>query len=477
MQFNSSELYDLSLLDLSYLTKEQQGKEVERLAKEVGLKSFDLFNDLLIRSRLLKLNEEEHILLLTIHHIVFDGWSMGVFVEELTYFYEACSKGNSFKFEELPIQYVDFAVWQRQWLQGERLQEQLLYWKEKLVGDLPVLKLPTDYPRPPIQTFTGGKCSIVIPAELSKKIKDLADTEETTLFMMLLSAFKVLLHQYSKQEDIIVGTLISNRGVMETEKLIGCFLNTLVLRTELYRGIRFGEVLARVKKITLEAYNNQDLPIEKLVEELDPKRSLSHTPLFQVLFNMLNFKIGEMKLPELTVSPIISSESSSKFDMTLYAEEKEDGIYLDLVYKADLFSKERMVDMLKHYRLLLEEITKNPEIRINSLPLPAEKYRAMLVESLEQSKVMDSLEHIEPLTEMEKVIAEIWREVLELKEISVYDDFFELGGHSYLLVQIHSKLCMRMRAKVLNYNIALVDLFKYPTIYSLAKYLSNMQDI
>ncbi|WP_414574316.1 condensation domain-containing protein, partial [Nostoc sp. CCY 9925] len=290
--------------------------ETMRLASEEAQRPFDLSQGPLLRATLLRLDEKENVLLLTMHHIVSDGWSTGVLVREIAVLYEAFSAGKLSPLPELPIQYTDFAYWQRQWLQGEVLETQLAYWKQQLAGAPQVLELPTDYNRPAVQTFQGASEPLVLPKALSEGLKTLSQQEGVTLFMTLLAAFKVLLHRYTKQDDIMVGTPIANRNRTETEGLIGFFVNTLVIRTELSDNPSFQKFLTQVREVALGAYAHQDLPFEKLVEELQPERNLSHTPLFQVMFVLQNAPIPPLKLSGLSLSPLKLNTTTAKFDLT-----------------------------------------------------------------------------------------------------------------------------------------------------------------
>jgi amino acid adenylation domain-containing protein len=362
----------LPVEDLSSLTGAEREEAVQRRAQEEKRRPFDLERGPLFRAGLLRLGEEEHVLLSSIHHIVCDGWSMGVFQRELGALYEAFSGGEPSPLAELPIQYADYALWQRRWLTGRVLEQQLGYWRRRL-AELPVLELPTDHPRPAVQTHGGARQELVLPESLTEALKELGRREGATLFMVLLGAFQVLLSRYSGQEDVAVGTPIAGRNQAETEGLIGFFVNTLVMRTNLSGDPSFREVLSRVREVALGAYDHQDLPFEKLVEELQPERDLSRTPLFQVFFNMVNVPSSRIELPGLTIETIQRSselgEPESKFDITLYAREREEGIGLRAVYNADLFERDTISVILGHFRTLLEAIAADPERRLSSLSL------------------------------------------------------------------------------------------------------------
>ncbi|MBD1944543.1 amino acid adenylation domain-containing protein, partial [Coleofasciculus sp. FACHB-712] len=360
----------LNLVDLRKYSGNKRVIELQKLIDNERLQAFDLENDSLIRVTILCLGEKEHILLLTLHHIISDGWSLNLLYRELTILYSDFSKGNYSSLPNLPIQYVDFADWQREWQAGKVFDEQVFYWKRQLDGVPPLLELPIDRPRPAVQTFSGAKQSQQLDKSISEALKTLSQGEGVTLFMTLLTAFKVLLYRYSGSQDIVVGTPVAGRNRPELEGLIGFFLNTVVLRTQLDGNPSYRELLGRVREVTLGAYQHQEMPFEKLVEELQPERSLSYNPLFQVLFNMVNLEFQAMQMPGLAVEFIPSSEAASKFDLTLYVREQAEGIRLDWVYNGDLFEKETIARMGGHFQALLEGIATNPNQAISDLPRP-----------------------------------------------------------------------------------------------------------
>ncbi len=272
----------LEVINLEQLPLLQREEEMHRLAVADSKKPFDLTRDLMIRATLFRLKEAEHVLAITLHHIASDAWSLGVLYQELAQLYSAQLNGTRATLPELPIQYADFTLWQRDWLRGKILDDQLGYWKQQLAGAPDYLELPTDKPRPAVQTFRGGAVSLTLPPQLGKAVKALSRQEGATPFMTLLAAFHILLDRYARQTDILIGSPIAGRAQIETEGLIGFFVNTLVLRNDLSGNPTFREFLHRVRKVTLDAYAHQDLPLEKLVIELKPERSSSHSPLFQV---------------------------------------------------------------------------------------------------------------------------------------------------------------------------------------------------
>ena len=374
-----SQSFRLKIVDLQKSSEADRRTATCRLARIEAQRPFDLTQGPLLRTTLLRLNPEAHILLLTIHHIVFDGWSVAVFLQELSAIYEAYRIGQSPDLPKLSIQYGDFAVWQREWLQGKILEDQLEYWKQQL-EDTVKLELPTDRPRPAIQSFRGKSYAKVFSNEMAEKLKELGLQEGVTLFMTLLTAFKVLLYRYTGQDDIVVGIPIANRNRTEIENLIGFFVNTLVLRTNLSNKTTFRELLADVREVALGAYEHQDLPFEKLVEELHPQRDLSRTPLFQVFFNMLNREKNQLKLDGVTVEPLNPSEPNAKFDLTLYVrEQKNAGLHFQLEYNADLFEDKTIIRMMDHFETLLDGIVANPDQSYKALPLLTAKEREQVV--------------------------------------------------------------------------------------------------
>lgn len=369
------------------LSPQEQEIEVKKLASEEVAKPFDLSQGPLWRCTLLQLGAEEHILLLTIHHIIFDGWSVGIIFRELSEFYTAFTTGKPSSLPELPIQYADFAIWQRQRLQGEVLENLLDYWRQQLKDVPPVLQLPTDFPRPKVQSFQGGTQSFILPPDLTEQIKALSQQQGVTLFMILLAAFQTLLYRYTGQEDIVVGSPIANRNREEVQELIGFFANTLVLRTDFAGDISFRELLARVRDCTLSAYAHQELPFERLVEELQPERNLSYNPLIQVMFILENTPTEALRLPNLAVSHIVPENAIAKLDLslniyeTLNIYENSSGLTGVFRYNTDLFTPDTISRMVGHFLTLLSGIVNNPDRKLSHLPLlTAAEQHQLLVE-------------------------------------------------------------------------------------------------
>ncbi len=369
----------LPIVDLRELPETEREAEVQRLATNEAQRPFDLAQGPLVRATVLRLGENEHVGLLTMHHIVSDGWSTGILIREMAILYEAFCSGRPTSLPELPIQYADFAHWQRQWLDGGVLETQLTYWKRQLAGAPPFLDLPTDHTRPIVQTFRGAHQSLRLPKNISAGLKALSRQEGVTLFMTLLAAFKILLHCYTSQDDIIIGTPIANRNRLETEGLIGFFVNTLVLRTDLSGDPDFRELLRRVREVCLAAYAHQDLPFERLVEELHLARDLSRNPLFQVMFVLQNARLGTLELPGLTLSPLEVDSGTTHFDLTLHIADTGDELIASLAYNTDLFETGSIARMLRHFQMLLETVCASPGRRLSELSLLTEAERQQVL--------------------------------------------------------------------------------------------------
>jgi amino acid adenylation domain-containing protein len=345
----------------------ESGWSVAReLAQAEAGRPFDLARGPLLRTTLLRLDADNHVMLLTMHHIVSDGWSVGVLIREFTALYEAYRRGEPSPLPELEIQYADYAVWQRQWLQGEALEAQLGYWRRQLAG-VPMLELPTDYPRPAVSTSRGASVPFMLSRDLAEKLRGLSRRENVSLFMTLLAGFQAVLCRWSGQEDFVIGTDIANRTWKETEGLIGFFVNQLVLRTSLSGDPSFQHLLARVRETTLMAYAHQDLPFDRLVEALNPPREASRTPLFQVKFVLQNAPTQPLAISGLSLKPLDLKRDSAKFDLLFNLAEMEEGIAGTLDYSTDLFAGQKIVYLLERYYFILEKVADAPETRLSEL--------------------------------------------------------------------------------------------------------------
>src|SRR5882724_3824140 len=359
----------LAQTDLDHLPPEEREEHAKQTIREEAARPFELAHGPMIRASLLRLAEQEHILLLSTHHIVSDAWSAGILFRELETLYNAFASGQPSPLAPLAIQYADYAEWQRKWLQGDVLERQLSYWKSKLHGVTGILELPTDRPRSAAQTSRGAYKYQILSKALSSRLAELSKREGITLFMTLLAAFQTLLWRYSNQDDIVVGSPIAGRSRVEIEGLIGFFINTLVLRTNFSGNPTFRALLDQVKETAVGAYAHQDLPFEKLVEELQPERDLRRNPLFQVMFQFQNTAPSKMNLNGLSTSKLEAPTESAKFDLMLLTREQDAGLMCLLEYNTGLFDGETIERILGHYATLLESIVAHPDSRVADLPL------------------------------------------------------------------------------------------------------------
>jgi hypothetical protein len=400
----------LPLIDLQDLPKDEQAVQVKRLALEQAQRPFDLATGPLIRTTILKLadatkhatripfrfapgtRDTKHILLLTMHHIISDGWSIGVLLQELSVLYGTFSAHRPdlgrrpSPLPALPIQYADFAVWQRERLSGELLAKQLDYWQRQLTGAPTLLELPTDHPRPAVQTFKGRTWQFEIGPDLTRQLHALSQQARASLFMTLLAAFTALLSRYSGQDDIVVGSPIDDRNRQETENLLGLFVNTLALRTDLSGNPTFRELLERVRQTTLDAYEHRDIPFEKLVEELQVKRAASHTPLAQAAFALENIGLSFIKFSDLAIRPLEIDTGTAKTDLTMYVQDDAERLKGTLEYSSDLFEAATIVRMAEDFQSLLEAIVAAPAQRLADLWLSSGiRARPLTTSQIEES--------------------------------------------------------------------------------------------
>ena len=371
----------LAVEDLTHLTSAEREAEVRRLSATEATAVFDLQRAPLLRVRLLSLDTDEHIVLLTMHHIISDGWSTSVLVREVGALYEAYLRGEGSPLAELEIQYADYAVWQREWLQGEVLERQLEYWRKQLAGAPTVLELPTDKVRPAMQSYRGATQAISFSRELTTKLHALSRREAATLYMTVLAAFQVLLYRYSGQAQMLLGMPIAHRTRTEVEKLIGFFINTLVVRGDVDGNPKFSELLKRVREVVLGAYTHQDVPFERIVEEMNPERDMSRSPLFQVVLSWQNAPSSRLQLENIELSPVEVEFKSVRYDIELVLWEAEGQIFGHIEYNTDLYEAETMARMGRHLDTLLGSIVEDPELRLSELALLDEaESRRLLVE-------------------------------------------------------------------------------------------------
>ncbi len=372
----------LPVVDLCELEAAEQEAAVQRHLEQAAQQQFDLSRGPLMKTEMLKLAEDEHVLYLTLHHIIADGWSMGVLVNEVGTLYEALAEGRESPLAELPIQYADYAIWQRQWLQGEVLEGLLNYWREQLTG-APFLELPSDYSREAEQTFGSQSRTFELSRELTAALNELTRREGVTLFMTLLACWQLLLARYTGQDDIVIGSPIANRNRAEVEGLVGLFVNILVLRTQVAGEMTFLELLARVREMCLGAYAHQDLPFEWLVEQLRPQRELSRPPLFQVLFQLQNMPYEELKLPGLKLTALPTAFGAAKVDLTLSMGETEGMLFGEFIYSENL-CRETILRMERQWRLLLESVVENPDSPVSTLEMGTEEESVELIDSFNE---------------------------------------------------------------------------------------------
>jgi amino acid adenylation domain-containing protein len=409
----------LAVLDLTGLPVDQQEAEVARLSEADARKPFDLSSELLIRAQLLQLRSDLYVLLLSMHHIVSDGWSIGVLTHELSELYNAARAGRDPILPALPIQYADFAQWQRKWLSGEVLNHQLAYWKRQLADAPPELRLPTDRPRPAVQSFRGQLETIEIEPKLADDLRSLSNESGATLFMTLLTGFAVLIARYSNQWDMVIGSPIANRTRSELERLIGFFVNTLALRLRFDGGQTFREVLRQTRQVALDAYAHQDLPFERLVDELQTERDLSRNPIFQVMFALQNAPLGEREFVGLTIDPIKATAVAAQFDLVLDVWETQRSLTCVLEYSTDLFDRETALRLLGHYRNLLAKMVSDVDQSISSITF---------IDTEERLCLLDRFNSIQKNYPTKWTLHELFEEQVALapRRLAVVDQYSQL---------------------------------------------------
>ncbi|PEU19242.1 MULTISPECIES: non-ribosomal peptide synthetase [unclassified Bacillus (in: firmicutes)] len=375
---NGAHSFSLSKIDVTHLNGDSKEEEVTRIRKGEGNKPFNLRKDLLIRASLIQMEEDEHLLIVTFHHIIFDGWSVGVFAHELAEFYNNFKEEKRNELPDLPIQYSDYALWQKEWLQGETLSSQLAYWKQKLTGSSP-LEVSGDYSRPPVQRYIGRTVNKMLSDEMTSKLRDISEKAGTTLFMTLFAAYSALLQRYSGQNDFVIGSVIANRNRSEVEGLIGFFANTLPLRVNITPDKTFKELLEQVKLTTLEAYNYQDTPFEMILDHMGVERDLSRHPLFQVLFVLQNAPMNVAPMDGLDVTMKIESNDTAKFDLTMQVFEEGKQLRIALEYNTDLFDKTKINRLLENFCTLLENVMHQPQVPLSRLRMLSKEEQKLLL--------------------------------------------------------------------------------------------------
>ncbi|WP_255581301.1 condensation domain-containing protein, partial [Caballeronia sp. dw_276] len=384
--------FDFPLTDLSALPAEEREDALQQLLANAVRSGFDLAEGSLMRAQLVRLDAREHVVALALHHIVSDGWSTGVLVREVAALYEAFSRGEPSPLPALSVQYADYASWQREWLSGAVLREQLDYWQAQLADAPTLLNLPTDHPRPAVQRHRGAVHGFEIAAQITDALRAASRRGQATLFMTLASGFAVLLSRYSGDTDIAIGTPIANRTHSQTEDLIGCFANTLVLRETVEADDTFSSLLARMRETTLGAYTHQDVPFEQLVEILQPRRNPAHAPLFQVMLALHNAPFEAMQLPGLDLASVGYAATSAKFDLTLNLEEVEGGLRGTFEYDTDLFDATTIQRMSAHFVRLLDTMAAEPEARIAGFGMLTDAERSLVVDEWNETSAAHSNE-------------------------------------------------------------------------------------
>jgi amino acid adenylation domain-containing protein len=377
--------FSLALVDLQELPAPEQEVAAAQMIQQEGEQVFDLVQGPLVAAKLLRLAPQEHVLVLTVHHIIADAWSMGVFFRELAALYQAFVLGQPSPLGDLSVQYPDVAVWQRQRLQGQVLESQLTHWRQQLQGAPALLELPTDFPRPARQSYRGAHYPFKLPQSVLQGLQQLSQQEGASLFMTLLAAFKTLLYRYSHQNDIVVGSPIDNRTHVELENVIGFFVNTLAFRTDLSGHPSFRQVLRQVRRTALDAYVHQDIPFDKLVEELNPERSLSYSPLFQVMFVLQHQAASTLNLPDLAMAPRKLEPNMAKFDLTLFLQETSTGLKGNFEYSTDLFERSTISRLVGHFQILLQNLVTHPDQSIDDVPILSDTERQQLLVAWNQN--------------------------------------------------------------------------------------------
>ncbi len=462
----------LPLTDLSDL--EQPYPTAYQFAQQEVAEPFDLSKGPLFRAKLLRIRPEEHVFLCTMHHTVTDAWSMQTFTKELAAIYQSKTNQGDLLLPHLTIQYGDYAEWQRQLLETDFAENQLAYWKGMLEGAPSLLHLPTDHPRPAEQTLEGQSRTFAVPGEIIAAATSLANQQRVTIFMLLLAAFKVLLYRYSGQSDICVGVPVAGRSRLETEPLIGFFVDTLVFRDELSGNPRFTDVVAKVRETTLGALANADVPFEKVVEALHPKRNLSYNPLFQVMFSVIKSAIRTHTFGNMVAYPYVVEPNSSILDLcATFIEDSDSKWWLQIDFDTSLFKMERISRMFDDYMDVLRQVIANPQAHVDSLTIlngamvPSSELTHDKQDEFSSSRSVDRLCESADLNERE-VLTEIWKDVLGLEKVGMHDNFFDIGGHSLLAAHLTAQI-----RQVTGHTIPVSAIFRAPTIAALAALLRD----
>jgi acyl carrier protein len=465
-------IFEIAIKDLSGFSEPEQQRQVMESVNQEWREPFDLAHGPVLRLKLLKLAEEDHILLQTFHHIVSDGWSLGVFMRELRDLYEAYSQGRENPLPDLPLQFADFALWQTQEAREGVLDEDLRFWQEHLAEIPEELEIPRDRPRPLVQTYAADACGITLPAE---KVAALKRCGHSTLYMTLLTAFAVQMHRYSGQDDIVVGSPVANRQDERLEGLIGFFANMLVMRARVNSNASFSELLEQVRDMALETYRHQHIPFERLVEVLPLRRSLNRTPIFQVIFALQNASSETQELKGLEVEELGTEAWTVRFDLEVHAIEPNGQLDIVWIYNRDLFDRWRIEQMAGHYERLLTAVVEDLDKPISQLEMlsPSEIQQLKICGVNRAGKVerRETNPYVAARAPLERTVAGVWQEALGLDRVGLDDNFFELGGYSLLVANVRFNLREKLQKE-----IALVDFFSYPTVRMLAEKLEHREE-
>ncbi|MEU3042501.1 amino acid adenylation domain-containing protein [Streptomyces diastaticus] len=454
----------VTTVDLSGLAAEAREAELRRHVLEDEETPFDLLSGLLMRATLLRCAPDEHVLLLTLHHIATDGWSTAVLFDELAALYAEERDGVPAELPEHPVRYTDFAAWQRDWLRGGDARAQADYWRDRLAGAPAFSSLPADRVSAEAPSHAGGYVPVALGPELAARLKEQSRAAGGTLFMTLMASFQALISRYSGKSDVVVGTPSAGRTHVETERLVGFFVNMLPLRTDLSGEPTFRELVHRVRETSLQAYAHQDLPFEKIVEIVQPARSAHHNPLFQAVFVLDDTHVDAPRLPGIDAQELPAAYATSKFDLTLLVTEDAAGLHGGMSYKSDLFDPATMERFLADWRALLETVAADPDTVVATLPVTATgpEDTAPVAEPATSAPVA-------PRTPLEEVLAAVWGDVLDVEEVGVHDNFFLLGGYSLLATQTVLSV-----EELLGHRVTVRTLFENPTVAALAEQIDPM---
>ncbi|GCE13513.1 condensation domain-containing protein [Tengunoibacter tsumagoiensis] len=439
-----------------------------QFALQEARRLFDLATGPLLRVWLLQLADEKYQLLCVFHHLISDGWSMDVFLRELSEIYTAYHQGQPQTLQPLPIHYADFAVWQRERLQGPIRQKLLDHWQQALADAPPLLALASDHPRPSIPSLNGATHILELPHLLAERLIAVAQSEQCTLFMALLAVFQATLFRSTEQTDLIVGSPLANRTLAEVQGQIGLFTNMLPLRTKIEPELSWRQLLKQVRDTTLETYAHQELPFEELVKAIHPIRIPGASPCFQIAFSLQQSDQETLRLPGLLIKTLDLHNNTSKFDLTMNMKLTPEHFSATFIYSTDLFEAPTIQRLADHMQLVLEQILAQPDVQLAALPALVQ-----ISSSVQPEPPIERTEQPEengvPLAlqrTLEQMLVEIWQQVLGVSELEVQDNFFDLGGYSLLMIQVQRQL-----QDLLHVQIALTDLFRSPTVQTMAHFL------